>query len=74
MRVAVSVSQQTTAPADIFVPQTHEWVQLRERLSEYSYDQALLLCAEDRDRWVAWVPDYGMAILQREQMLKLAEA
>jgi hypothetical protein len=73
MRVATSVSQHSTAPLEVFEPQSHQWVQLRERLSAYSFDQALLLCPETGDRWVAWVPDYGEAILQREQILKLQE-
>ncbi len=52
-----------------FVPQAHTWVQLRDPLSEYSDDQALLLC-QDEDGWVAWVPGYGEAHLSREQILK----
>jgi hypothetical protein len=31
----------------------------------------LLLCEETDGRWVAWVPDFGEALLAREQLLKL---
>jgi hypothetical protein len=55
--------------ASPFVPQAHAWVQLRNPLSAYSDDQALLLC-EDENGWVAWVPGYGEAHLSREQILK----
>jgi hypothetical protein len=45
-------------------------VQLRDRLSEYSDDQALLLCEATDGRWVAWIPDHGEALLERDQFLK----
>jgi hypothetical protein len=31
--------------------------------SPYSFDEALLLCEQDRGRWVAWIPDFGEIIL-----------
>lgn len=43
------------------------WVKLRERLSPYSHDEALLLCQETETQWVVWIPDYGEAILDQSQ-------
>ncbi len=71
MKVSTLAPQSMAAPATVFVPQANQWVQLRDRLSEYSADQALLLCEETEGRWVAWVPDYGQALLEREQLLNL---
>jgi hypothetical protein len=70
MRVSSFAPQQAPAVSISFVPQAHQWVQLRDCLSEFSDDRALLLCQETEDRWVAWVPDYGEAILTRDQILK----
>ena len=41
------------------------WVKLIELPSEYSADEALLLCQESPDVWVAWVPDHGEVKLDR---------
>lgn len=41
------------------------WVKLIELPSEYSADEALLLCQESPDTWVAWVPDHGEVRLDR---------
>ena len=54
-----------------FVPQARTWVRLRDPLSEYSEDQALLLCEEEEGVWVSWVPGYGEAHVNREQILKI---
>lgn len=62
-----------------FAPAPYLWVKLRDLLSDYSYDEALLLCevaaepSRDFDpnsapqEWVAWVPDVGEVRLQRHQ-------
>jgi hypothetical protein len=71
MKVSTLAPQSVAAPATVFIPQAYQWVQLRDLLSEYSADQALLLCEETKGRWVAWVPDYGEALLEREQLLSL---
>lgn len=42
-----------------------EWVKLFNPLSDSSFDEALLLCQESSETWVAWVPDYGEIILNR---------
>ena len=39
------------------------WVHLLKLPSEYSYDEALLLCDLGEDKWVAWVPNHGETVL-----------
>ncbi|MGB7412695.1 MAG: hypothetical protein WA902_00665 [Thermosynechococcaceae cyanobacterium] len=63
------VSQQSISSKEVFVPQKDQWVQLRDCLSTYGADQALLLCESGDDQWVAWVPNHGQAVLGREQMV-----
>jgi hypothetical protein len=41
------------------------WVKLINPPSQFSDNEALLLCQESPDTWVAWVPDYGEAVLNR---------
>lgn len=41
------------------------WVKLIELPSEYSSDEALLLCQESVDTWLAWVPNHGEIQLNR---------
>lgn len=41
------------------------WVKLLQPPSEYSFDEALLLCQESPSAWVAWIPDYGEIVLDR---------
>jgi hypothetical protein len=61
--------QETTAPT--WNPVCHitytrdTWVKLFEPKSEYSYDEALLLCQESLDTWVVWIPDHGEMQLDR---------
>ena len=45
----------------ILAPDT--WVHLLKLPSEYSYDEALLLCDLGEDQWVAWVPNHGETVL-----------
>lgn len=47
--------------------QAGNWVRLLEPLSPYSLDEALLLCEAKDNNWVVWIPDYGEAVLSREQ-------
>ena len=47
--------------------QASTWVQLLERPSPYSHDEALLLCQHSETEWIAWVPEYGEMILHRHQ-------
>lgn len=53
-----------------FIPTAQSWVTLRDLPSDYSYDQALLLCKADRETWVAWVPDHGEIRLDRGQFYR----
>jgi hypothetical protein len=59
------------APELGFQPQPNLWVNLRDRLSPYSFDQALLLCETEAGDWIAWVPDFGQTILGRDQFFGL---
>jgi hypothetical protein len=68
MGSSVLLTSPESGAADAFVPTVRTWVKLRERLSEYSSDEALLLCEEANERWMLWVPDFGVAIVGREQL------
>ncbi|WP_299408159.1 hypothetical protein [Acaryochloris sp. IP29b_bin.148] len=70
MSISTKTPQATLSLADVFVPKAAQWVQLRDCLSEYSADTALLLCEAEKDRWVAWVPGFGQATLERSQLLQ----
>ncbi len=63
-------TQQAIASTEVFVPQADQWVQLRDTLSDYSANEALLLCEAGADQWVAWVPNIGQVMLGREQMVQ----
>lgn len=56
--------------ANAFVPKARTWVKLRERVCDYSSDEALLLCEEANGQWLLWVPDFGVATLGREQLCR----
>lgn len=71
MSTFATAPQSATAAAAGFIPQAHQWVRLRDRISPYSAEEALLLCENSDGSWVTWVPDYGEATLQREKLLKL---
>jgi len=43
------------------------WVKLLELPSDYSHDEALLLCEHSDEEWVAWIPNHGEAILHTSQ-------
>ena len=47
--------------------QADTWVYLLEPLSQFGYDEALLLCQNSEDEWVAWIPDHGEAVLHARQ-------
>ncbi|NEQ32034.1 MAG: hypothetical protein F6K04_13690 [Leptolyngbya sp. SIO4C5] len=70
MTVSTSVSAKLAAAVTGFVPQAQQWVKLRDRISEYSAEEALLLCEEAEGRWLAWVPDHGEAVLDRGQIFQ----
>lgn len=47
--------------------QANTWVQLLQQPSDFSYDEALLLCQLSAQEWVAWIPDHGEAVLNVSQ-------
>lgn len=51
--------------------QAKTWVQLRERPSPYSHDEALLLCQHSDTEWIVWIPDHGEIVLHRSQIGKV---
>lgn len=52
-----------------FKPDT--WVKLLELPSKFSFDEALLLCQISEDKWVAWIPDHGEAMLNVSQFCQI---
>ncbi len=64
------IASQASPLQNRFSPMAQTWVTLRDLPSEYSFDQALLLCEADRDTWVAWVPDHGEVRLDRAQFFR----
>jgi hypothetical protein len=61
--------KQATAPAHNLachiVYNRDTWVKLFQVPTEYCADEALLLCQESFDTWVAWIPGYGEMLLNR---------
>lgn len=47
-----------------YEPREGDWVTLRDRTPS---EEALLLCPEDEDRWLAWVPECGEQYLDERQ-------
>jgi hypothetical protein len=43
------------------------WVKLMRLPTDMSFDEALLLCQESEDVWLAWVPDFGEIRLNRNE-------
>jgi hypothetical protein len=43
------------------------WVKLMRLPTDMSFDEALLLCQESKDVWLAWVPDFGEIRLNRNE-------
>ncbi|MGK7907759.1 MAG: hypothetical protein AB4040_11100 [Synechococcus sp.] len=72
LEACVPVQSPTFVPQHLsqpFLDMVHpnSWVTLLEHPSEYSYGEALLLCPISDDEWVAWIPDYGEAVLHISQ-------
>jgi hypothetical protein len=44
---------------------TSTWINLRELLNPFSFDEALLLCQLSEDEWLVWIPDHGEARLHQ---------
>ncbi len=45
------------------------WVNLRPSPGALPGEQALLLCQASEREWVAWIPDYGEVLLDRDAFL-----
>lgn len=43
------------------------WVKLNKPPSEYSQEEALLLCEKSPGVWVSWVPGYGEIVLDKSE-------
>jgi hypothetical protein len=60
-----TISHQTTGAAKgatHHCPAFHrsgDWVKLSQLPSEYSHDEALLLCEIGGGEWITWVPGFG---------------
>lgn len=57
-----------------FQPESGLWVALRNAPSDYSHDEALLLCETFSGEWVSWVPGYGEITLNRSQFYQNEQA
>ena len=49
--------------------QANTWVHLQELPSPYSFSEALLICPQDQDHWLVWIPDHGEAVLPQQYLL-----
>lgn len=47
--------------------QPSTWVKLLELPSPFSFDEALLLCKCSDSEWLAWIPEWGEAVLHTRQ-------
>ncbi|MGE5655899.1 MAG: hypothetical protein ACM37W_04720 [Actinomycetota bacterium] len=47
------------------------WVQLLELPHPFSFDEALLLCQQSEEEWVAWIPDRGEVVLHSSQFCRV---
>ncbi|AUS98954.1 hypothetical protein CLI64_00235 [Nostoc sp. CENA543] len=56
---------------DHITPINETWVKLLHLPSEYSCDEAKLLCQESPNTWVAWIPDYGEMTLHESCFILL---
>jgi len=57
-----------------FKPVSDLWVSLRNAPSEFSDDEALLLCETFPGEWAAWVHGYGEITLSRGQFHQTEQA
>lgn len=48
-------------------PTPSTWVRLRELPTLCSSEEALLICREGTNQWLAWIPDYGEITLYSDQ-------
>lgn len=75
IRVQLHQLEQTlhlNPPSEELAPST--WVKLLQPLSDFSDDEALLLCQCSDHRWVAWIPGYGEILLDTDEFCRISEA
>ena len=53
-------------------PEASTWVNLLEPPSAFAYDEALLICQQSEDEWLAWVPEHGEVVLHASQFCRTA--
>jgi len=41
------------------------WVKLLSLPTTYCSEEALLICQQSEQEWLAWIPDYGEILLDR---------
>ena len=48
------------------------WVSLFNPLTDFCYDEAVLLCQQSETEWVAWIPDHGEAAITIDEFCIMA--
>ena len=69
-----AVSSKSARGHAVFQPEGGLWVSLRNAPSDYSHDEALLLCETFPGEWVSWVPGFGEITLNRGQFYQNEQA
>jgi hypothetical protein len=63
------VTERPPFPGQTFAANT--WVKLLYPPTDFSFDEAWLLCKDEQDQWLAWIPDYGTLLLDPEAIALL---
>lgn len=63
MERPIGLSSLTTQPSEQAGLAPSVWVSLAALPHELSYSEALLLCQQSEDEWLAWIPDHGETVL-----------
>ena len=67
---SVIPSPETTNERQLFC--SGDWVSLIQPLTALCFEEAILLCEESLDKWVAWVPGLGETHLNTSEFVRLA--
>lgn len=65
-----SVNQETSThwnPVCHITYNRDSWVKLNQAVSEYSQNEALLLCEKSSGVWISWVPEHGEITLDKSE-------
>ena len=65
--IETAVLSESASDHAVFQPESGLWVSLRNAPSDYSHDEALLLCETFPGEWASWVPGFGEITLSRGQ-------